>query len=139
MTLFRSLLKVLAEKGEEVKRATARRAKRLPTPFPPTYTVVLEAGPRKGELCALQWDDLNWQARALTITRQLAKRCRSRLWPHENRPTPDRAPSSKTMSLLKRLKAHQAQIKLEAVNACQDYSLIFAYGRPVWGSVLGQQ
>jgi integrase len=98
------------------------------------YALALEAGPRKGELCGLKWDDVNWKDGILTIQRQLVKR-----WPEPVfGPTKSGRPrtvtlSARTLALLRRLKAHQAAIKLEAATAYQDYGLIFCSEQPPFG------
>lgn len=101
------------------------------------YAVALEAGPRKGELCGLKWEDLNREDGTLTLARQLVKR-----WPDPvfgpvktGRPRTVHL-SARALALLARLKSRQAKLKLEAGTAYQDYGLMFCYEQPPFGMPL---
>jgi integrase len=91
------------------------------------YSLALDSGARKGELCGLRWKDVDLDARTITIERQL-------LTPG---PTPEYGPTktgkartldidAKTIDLLRVHKQHQAELKMRNRTAYRDHSLVFA-------------
>lgn len=127
-----------AETGHAWHEAEARRFLRAAEGAGPRqaafYALALETGMRKGEMCGVKWEDVEWTAGTLSITRQVVKRWPEPIFgpPKTGRPRTVHL-SGKTLALLKRLKAHQATIKLEAGTAYRDFGLIFAYERPPFG------
>jgi len=101
------------------------------------YRLALESGARKGELCGFKWPDLDMEAGKLTVMRQLVKR-----WPipifgaPKNKKPRTIDLSLETLSLLRKQKAYQAEVKLLAGNTYQDHGLIFAYDQPPFGMPL---
>lgn len=101
------------------------------------YRLALESGARKGELCGFKWPDLDIEAGKLTVMRQLVKR-----WPipifgaPKNKKPRTIDLSLETLSLLRKQKAYQAEVKLLAGNTYQDHGLIFAYDQPPFGMPL---
>lgn len=114
--------------------AAAEAAGPQPAAF---YRLALETGMRKGELCGLQWRDLDWETGKITVARQLVKR-----WPtpifgttkHKRTRTIDLSPG--LVALVRKQKRAQAEVRLLAGNAYQDHGLIFAYEQPPFGMPL---
>lgn len=122
--------------------AAAEAAGPQPAAF---YRLALETGMRKGELCGVQWPDLDWETGKLTVSRQLVKRWPSPLFgptKHKRTRTIDLSPG--LMVSLRKQKRAQAEIRLLAGNTYQDYGLIFAYdqlpfGMPLSANNIGQR
>ena len=90
------------------------------------YSLALDTGMRKSELCGLKWTDLDAQGR-LTVQRQLIKPGSSPIFGPVKNKTPralELAPE--TLELLRTHKAHQAEIKLANRQHYHDHHLIFA-------------
>ena len=102
---------------------TAKAAGPQPAAF---YSLALDTGMRKSELCGLKWTDLDAQGR-LTVQRQLIKPGSSPIFGPVKNKTPralELAPE--TLELLRTHKAHQAEIKLANRQHYHDHHLIFA-------------
>ena len=90
------------------------------------YSLALDTGMRKSELCGLKWTDLDAQGR-LTVQRQLIKPGVSPIFGPVKNKTPralELAPE--TLELLRTHKAHQGEIKLANRQHYHDHGLIFA-------------
>lgn len=112
------------------------------------YTVALDSGARKSELCGLKWTDLDAAQGRLVIQRQLVKGGSA----PEFGPVKNKAPrtidlADDTLVLLKRHKAHQAGLKLRNRPRYHDHGLMFAkewaghdsLGNPLQANNLGQR
>ena len=91
------------------------------------FALALDSGMRKGELCGLQWGDVDIERRQITIQRQLLKPGN----PPTFGPMKNKAPrvievSGETADLLRRHKARQAEIKLANRKTYHDNALVFA-------------
>ena len=90
------------------------------------YSLALDTGMRKAELCGLQWPDLNANDR-LMVQRQLVKPGAEPMFgPVKNKTPRVLELSPETLALLKKHKAHQAEIKLRNRQHYHDHGLIFA-------------
>ena len=90
------------------------------------YSLALDTGMRKAELCGLNWNDLGAHGR-LTVHRQLVKPGSMPIYGPVKNKTPralELAPE--TLDLLKKHRAHQAEIKLRNRQHYHDLGLIFA-------------
>jgi integrase len=91
------------------------------------YTLALDTGARKGELCGLKWGEVDLDAGTVSIVRQLIKPGPEPVFGPlkggENR-TISIAPE--TVTLLRKHKAHQAELKLANCRHYHDHSLVFA-------------
>jgi len=116
------------------------------------YTLALETGARKGELCGLKWNDIDFDAGTASILRQLIKPGPTPVFgPPKNGTTRTIPMASETVALLRRHKAHQAELKLANRTHYHDHSLVFAkeweylqrhgdtLGHPLPMNSLGQQ
>ncbi len=91
------------------------------------YTMALDTGARKAELCGLQWPDVDLKAGTISIVRQLVKPTMPPVFGPPKNGTPRTITlTAKTVELLRRHKAHQAEIKLENRKIYHDYGLVFA-------------
>ena len=102
---------------------TAKAAGPQPAAF---YSLALDTGMRKSELCGLKWTDLDAQGR-LTVQRQLIKPGSSPIFGPVKNKTPralELAPE--TLRVLRTHKAHQAESKLRNRQHYRDYGLMFA-------------
>ncbi len=91
------------------------------------YTLALHTGMRKAELCGLKWEDLDLENRRVSIRHQLVKPGSEPVFgPPKNglRRTIDLDPE--TVALLRRHKAHQAEMKLANRQHYRDHGLMFA-------------
>jgi integrase len=104
--------------------SAAREAGPQPAAF---YTLALESGMRKSELCGLKWSDLDASAGRLTIQRQLVTPGPEPVFgPVKNKTPRQLELSSETLELLKRHRQHQAEIKLRNRQQYHDHGLMFA-------------
>lgn len=108
------------------------------------YAVALDAGMRKGELCGLQWADVNLEAGTVAVIRQLVKVLPGRqpsYGPPKNGRVRTLTLAPQTLVLLRRHKAAQAQRRLELGTAYHDHGLVFArpFGDPLQVGNLGQR
>jgi integrase len=100
------------------------------------YALALDSGARKGELCGLQWADLDLKRGTVTFVRQLTKPGRAPEFGPVKNGTPrtvDLAPE--TTALLKAHKRHQAALKMRNRRAYRDLGLVFA---KEWGDLHGR-
>jgi integrase len=91
------------------------------------YTVALETGMRKAELCGLKWSDVDLDGGKLRVIRQLTATGST----PEFGPTKNGSPrtidiSPATVQLLRAHKSHQAEIKLKNRRNYHDHELVFA-------------
>lgn len=94
------------------------------------YSLALDSGARRGELCGLKWTDLDLDAGKMSITRQLSS---SKLGedgqaifglPKSGRPrTIDLGPD--TVKLLRDYKRYQAELKMKNRATYVDHGLVF--------------
>lgn len=97
------------------------------------YTLALETGMRKGELCGLKWGDVDFERARVSVVRQLVVVGPEPEFgpPKNGKPrTIDIAPA--TVQLLRAQRQHQAEIKMRNRRAYQDYDLVFA---KEWGDL----
>ena len=90
------------------------------------YSLALDTGMRKAELCGLRWSDLALSGR-LTVQRQLVKPGPDPIYGPVKNKTPrmlELAPG--TLDLLRTHKRHQAEIKLRNRQHYHDHGLMFA-------------
>jgi integrase len=116
------------------------------------YTLALDTGARKGELCGLKWTDLDLDAGMVAIVRQLIKPGPTPVFgPPKNGTTRTIPIAAQTAALLRRHKAHQSEMKLANRIKYHDHGLVFAkewehlqwhgdtLGHPLPLNSLGQQ
>jgi integrase len=99
--------------------------------------LALDSGARKGELCALRWQDVDLERGTVTIARQLLQPGRNPTFgpPKNGKPrSVDLAPE--TVELLKAQKQSQAALKMRNRHAYHDLKLVFA---KEWGDLHGRQ
>jgi integrase len=98
------------------------------------YTLALETGMRKGELCGLIWGDINFEAGMVSVIRTLLK---SGINPILGTPKNGKSRTIKlsktTVELLKKLKVKQSEIKLCQGTKLDDQNYIFTKqnGKPL--------
>lgn len=127
---------------------TAKAAGPQPAAF---YSMALDTGMRKGELCGLQWSDLDADGR-LTVQRQLVKPGPRVIYgPVKNKVVRVLELAAETLDLLRVHKRHQAEIKLANRLQYHDLGLMFArewgdlhhrhhsLGKPLSANNIGQQ
>ena len=108
---------------------TAKAAGPQPAAF---YSLALDTGMRKAELCGLKWSDLDAQGR-LTVQRQLVKpRPQPIFGPVKNQTERVLELAPETLDLLAKHKRHQAEIKLRNRQYYHDHGLMFA---KEWGDI----
>ena len=90
------------------------------------YSLGLDTGMRKAELCGLRWTDLDAQGR-LTVQRQLVKPGSRPIYgPVKNKAPRALELAPETLDLLRKHRQHQAEIKLRNRQHYHDHALIFA-------------
>lgn len=109
-------------------------------PLEPLYALALSTGMRKGELLGLRWHDVDLETKAVRVEWQL-QRIAGRL---VLAPTKTAA-SKRTVgipnavaAILRRHKARQNELRLQAADLWQDGSYVFARddGRPLYGELI---
>src|SRR5690625_1169142 len=91
------------------------------------YTLALETGARKGELCGLKWDDFDPKAQAITISRTLVKPGRNPIFgPTKNKEPRTLSLDPATVRMLERHRAQQNERKMANRKHYNDLGLIFA-------------
>jgi integrase len=91
------------------------------------YTLALDSGARKGELCGLKWGDIDMDAGTVAIVRQLIKPGPEPLFgPLKNGESRTISIVPETEALLRKHKAHQAELKLADRTHYHDHGLVFA-------------
>ncbi len=91
------------------------------------YTLALDTGARKGELCGLKWTDIDLDAGTVVMVRQLIKPGPSPLFgPLKNGESRTISVAPETVALLRKRKAHQAALTLANRAHYHDHGLVFA-------------
>jgi integrase len=106
------------------------------------YVLALDSGARKAELGGLKWEDVNFERRAITVSRQLVKVSQPPLFgpPKNGRPRIIDL-DEKTFDFLRRHKSNQAAHRLLLGTSYHDYGLVFAreFGDPLTINNIGQR
>jgi integrase len=111
---------------EEARKfiAAAKQMGAQPAAF---YTLALDSGARKGELCGLKWTDIDLDAGTMAIVRQLIKPGPSPIFgPLKNGESRTISIAPESVALLRKHKAHQAELKLANRAHYHDHGLVFA-------------
>ncbi|MDP1948706.1 MAG: tyrosine-type recombinase/integrase [Nitrospirota bacterium] len=109
------------------------------------YSLAIDAGARKAELCGLKWPDLDVDKRTLSLVRQLVKVGTVGQLPLFGPPKNGKSRmidlDERTIELLRRHKAQQSAQRLLLGTSYQDHGLIFArdFGRPLTMNNLGER
>ncbi len=91
------------------------------------YALALDTGMRKGELCGLKWEDIDLERGEVRVVRQLTKPGSNPTFgPVKNGLPRTISISPETVALLRRHKAHQAEIKMANRAVYNDLGLVFA-------------
>ena len=91
------------------------------------YTLALDSGARKGELCGLKWTDVDLDAGTVAFVRRLIKPGPNPVFgPLKNGESRTISVASETVALLRRHKSHQAELKLANRTHSHDHGLMFA-------------
>jgi integrase len=103
------------------------------------HSLALDSGARRGELCGLQWGDLDFDKGTVTFVRQLIETDDTGapvfgLIKNDMPRTVDL--SAETVALLKEHKRHQAELKMANRTIYKDHSLVFA---KEWGERRNQR
>jgi integrase len=102
-------------------------AKALGTQPAAFYTLALDSGARKGELCGLKWVDIDLDAGTVATVRQLIKPGPQPVFgPLKNGESRTISIAQETAALLRKHKAHQAELKLANRVHYHDHGLVFA-------------
>jgi integrase len=102
----------------------ARAAGPQPAAF---YTLALETGMRKAELCGLQWSDVDLETAKVQVVRQLIVPGDGPVFgPPKNGQPRTIDLGKETVQLLRSHKSHQAEIKLKNRPDYHDHDLVFA-------------
>lgn len=114
------------------------------------FTLALDSGMRRGELCGLKWQDVDWSDGAITVQRSLRIASRApEFGPVKNRRPRRILVAPETMALLRAHRKHQAEVRLACGPAYHDHGLVFAkepskqredtVGCPLQANNLGQR
>ncbi len=106
------------------------------------YSLALDSGARKAELCGLKWSEVDFDRRSISIVRQLVKtRPQPLFGPPKTGESRNVILDEQTMEALRKQKASQAAQKLLLGTAYQDYGLVFTreFGQPLTLNNLGQK
>ena len=106
------------------------------------YTIAVETGMRKGEICGLRWDDVDFTNRTLAVKRTLLKAGPEPvLGPPKNGRGRAIVISPQATSLLRKHRAKQSELKLSAGDAYADKGFVFAKenGDPIQINNFGQR
>lgn len=91
------------------------------------YTLALETGARKGELCGLKWEDFDPKAKEITIRRTLVKPGRTPVFgPTKNKEPRTLSLDPATVRMLEQHRAQQNERKMANRKHYNDLGLIFA-------------
>jgi integrase len=91
------------------------------------YTLALDSGARKGELCGLKWTEIDLDAGTMSIVRQLIKPGPSPIFgPLKNGESRTISIAPESVALLRKHKAHQAELKLANRAHNHNHGLVFA-------------
>lgn len=108
------------------------------------FSLALETGMRKGELCALKWEDLDWKAGTITVRRTLRRieRDGTPVFGPPKKPRNKRGTGKRTLvltpemlALLRKHRAHQNEVKMryrQGAAPYRDHGLIFAREPKGW-------
>jgi integrase len=105
---------------------SAKAAGARPAAF---YSLALDSGARKGELCGLQWGDLDFEKGTVIFVRQLIETVDAGepvYGPIKNDVPRTVDLSAETIALLKEHKRHQAELKMANRTVYKDHGLVFA-------------
>jgi integrase len=116
------------------------------------YTLALDSGARKGELCGLAWSDVDLEAGKARIVHQLLTPGPEPTFgpPKTGRPRTISL-AAETVGLLRAHKRHQAEVKMANRTTYTDHGLVFAkewadvrkhtdtLGQPLQANNLGQR
>lgn len=90
------------------------------------YALALDCGARKGELCGLQWRDVDLEQGTVSIVRQLLRTGAEPVYgPIKNDMPRTLDLSAGTVELLKAHKRHQAEMKMANRQLYRDHGLVF--------------
>ena len=110
------------------------------------YTLALESGMRKGEIVGLRWQDVDLDARTVTVARQLLRPGSEPVFGSPKSKSAKRTIniSPETAQLLAEHKRHQAEVKMAHRTSYRDQGLVFAkeegkLGDPLQSNNLGQR
>ncbi len=100
------------------------------------YALALDTGARKGELCGLQWRDVDLDAPRVALVQQLTKPGPVPVFgpPKNGRPRTITI-AAETVELLRAHKRHQAELKMANRATYHDHGLVFA---KEWGELQRQ-
>ena len=91
------------------------------------YSLALDSGARKGELCGLKWTDLDLASGRLTIQRQLVKPGPDPVFgPVKNKTPRTIELGAETIALLRKHRGQQAELRLRNGERYRDLGLVFA-------------
>jgi integrase len=91
------------------------------------YALALDSGMRKGELCGLRWQDVDFDGGKIWVVQQLTKPgAEPTFGPPKGGATRKILPSPETMDLLKAHRRAQAELKMANRLTYQDHGLVFA-------------
>jgi integrase len=108
-------------------RRFVRMAKELGPQPSAFYTPALDSGARKGELCGLQWKDIELDTGQVSIVRRLIKPGLTPTFgPLKNGEGRTISIAPETAILLRKHKAHRAELKLANRTHYHDHGLVFA-------------
>lgn len=106
------------------------------------YSVALDSGARKAELCGLKWSEVDIERRSISIVRQLVKVREEPLFgPPKNGKSRTVQLDEKTIEVLRKQKAAQAAQKLLLGTSYRDHGLVFSrdFGQPLTLNNIGQR
>ena len=106
------------------------------------YSLALDSGARKAELCGLKWSEVDMERQSISIVRQLVKvRDEPLFGPPKNGKSRTILLDEMTIQFLRKHKAVQAAQKLQLGTAYNDYGLVFArdFGHPLTLNNIGQR
>ena len=129
---------------EEEARQFVDTAKHAGTQEAAFYKLALDSGARKGELCGLRWDDVDWDAGTISIVRQLVKVQKGAIpvfGPPKNGTPRSISLAPQTIGLLKKHKVTQAEHRLATGTVYCDHGLVFTreWGQPLQMNNLGER
>ena len=109
---------------------TAKAAGAQPAAF---YTLALDTGIRKGELCGLRWTDVDVDAATITIAQQLTGTGpQPTFGPTKTGGTRRVSIAAETVALLREHRRAQAEIRMKNRTSYHDFGLVFA---KEWGDL----
>jgi integrase len=90
------------------------------------YVLALETGLRKGEICGLKWEDINFSKGVLAVRRTLIKAgVNPKLGTPKNGKSRTLSISPSTLDLLRKAKVKQAELKLKMGELFDDQAFVF--------------